>query len=171
MPPPSPPPASFRSNLQRRPTSSPRIEAGVALDGLQPRRADPRVLDRLRRSRRRRRVAEVLLDRRDHRGRLLGRGARAVELQARAAVHAADSTRPSEARTLSGPPVTILPLSEAVDAQTSLPVRTAWRAAQGGPPAERHNPYSGMLPCLRLGPGWRLVSSVSSAAITLGRVS
>jgi hypothetical protein len=31
--------------------------------------------------------------------------------------------------------------------------------------------YSGMLPCLRRGPGWRLVSSVRSAVITFGRVS
>ena len=31
--------------------------------------------------------------------------------------------------------------------------------------------YSGMLPCLRFGPGSRLVSSVSSAVMTFGRVS
>ena len=31
--------------------------------------------------------------------------------------------------------------------------------------------YSGMLPCLRFGPGSRLVSSVSSAVISFGRVS
>src|SRR3712207_8856427 len=31
--------------------------------------------------------------------------------------------------------------------------------------------YSGMLPCLRFGPGSRLVSRVSNALITVGRVS
>ena len=48
---------------------------------------------------------------------------------------------------------------------------TSARACRDTRATAPRRPYSGMLPCLRLGWATRLVSSVSSAVITLGRVS
>ncbi len=53
-------------------------------------------------------------------------------------------------------------------------IRARPRASSTSPTGSRFpagHGQSGMLPCLRRGPGWRLFSSVSSAVITLGRVS
>ena len=50
-------------------------------------------------------------------------------------------------------------------------MRFTWRQLRDDPQHRRRAHQSGMLPCLRFGPGSRLVSSVSSAVMSFGRVS
>src|SRR3954463_2997049 len=69
-------------------TPLPAIQTRIAIDAFKPRRPDPRadhrgVISYGRRSR----VPQELLDRRDHRGRLLGRGVVPVQFQAWPPVH------------------------------------------------------------------------------------
>ena len=77
-------PAQWGRRVGRLP---PLVARRRVLDALEPRRAHPLGSARRLLGRRRRGVAQELLDRGDHRRRLVGRGGAAAQLQARAAVH------------------------------------------------------------------------------------